>query len=64
MERICFEFSEADGGSEPRLKMESSLRAHVSEVAGKEAEKVWKKIREIAGDFPEGPTIVMGFGGR
>ena len=64
MERICFEFSEADSGSESRLKMESFLRAQVSEVSGKEAEKIWKKIREIADDFPEGPTILMGFGGR
>lgn len=64
MERICFKFSEADSGSESRLKMESSLRTEVSEVAGKEAEKIWKKLREVADDFAEGPTIVMGFGGR
>ena len=64
MDKVCFEFHEAGDGSEPRLRLESSLRAQAVEIQGKEAEKIWKKVRDIVEDFPSGPIIMGGLVGR
>lgn len=40
------------------------MRAQAVEIQGKEAEKIWKKVRDIVEDFPSGPIIMGGLVGR
>lgn len=59
---VRFEFQpSSENILEARLIMEFGGR---SEVTGKQAEKLWGKIRDIVDKFPKGPTIVGGLSGR
>jgi len=57
-----FEITEAENETEALLKVESPSGQR--QLVGKEALKLWKKIRDIADEFPEGPKIYFGMTGR